>query len=67
MLEHVHKRCLAYACFARHEDHLSLATQSHLQIVVQPGESFLTPHDIAGGLSRGIQTGRCCGRPSRQL
>ena len=61
MLEHVNERCLAYACFTRYEDHLALATQSHLQIIVEPGESCLAAHDLAGELSRWIQYGPLCG------
>src|SRR5205823_5806951 len=61
MLEHVHERCFTYPCFARYEDRLSTATQRDLQIIVQPAEAVLTPHNIAGELSGGIQTGPFAG------
>ena len=63
MLERVHKRSLAYACFTRYEDHLSLATQSHLQTIVQPGKSILAPHYLPGEVGRCIRTAPLCGRP----
>src|SRR6185369_17876115 len=59
VLERVHERGLAYARFARYEDHLSLAAQRVLQKTVQHGESLLPPHHIARGLRRRSQTGRC--------
>ena len=49
LLEHVHECCLADARFARYEDHLSLAAQCFLQIVVQPRKPVLTPHHIPAG------------------
>jgi hypothetical protein len=44
LLEDVDEGCLAYACFARYEDYLSLATQGCLQIAMEPGKVSLTPN-----------------------